>query len=182
MSNNHVCDAPGNGRVAPFLISNSQVTEESLSRAPLVLRTFKLLGRCSASIACCIFVFILAMSSAARLSAQTAGSVSGHVADRDGRGDSECERRTEECGYRRGTLHGHHRLGRLHISRRSAGNLQDSGDAPGIQDRDERKRGSAGAAIAAPGLHDAGRSGDAQRSRWKRQALFFRWRTPHSAL
>ena len=50
----------------------------------MVLRTIKLLGRCSASIACCIFVFILAMSSAARLFAQTAGSISGHVADPTG--------------------------------------------------------------------------------------------------
>ncbi len=50
----------------------------------MVLRTIKLLGRCSASIACCIFVFILAMSSAASLSAQTSGSISGHVADPTG--------------------------------------------------------------------------------------------------
>jgi hypothetical protein len=83
MSNNHVCDSSGNGRVAPFLISNSQVTVESHGRAPMVLRTVKLLGRGFASITCCIFVFI-AMSSAARLSAQTAGAVSGHVADPTG--------------------------------------------------------------------------------------------------
>lgn len=49
----------------------------------MVLRTVKLLGRGFASITCCIFVFI-AMSSAARLSAQTAGAVSGHVADPTG--------------------------------------------------------------------------------------------------
>ena len=73
MLNNHASDASGNGRFAPFLFSNSRVTEESLGRAQMALRTFKWLGRCSASIACCIFVFILAMSSAARLSAQTAG-------------------------------------------------------------------------------------------------------------
>ena len=42
------------------------------------------LRRCSASIACCIFAFILVMSSAARLSAQTAGVVSGHVSDKTG--------------------------------------------------------------------------------------------------
>jgi hypothetical protein len=84
MLNNQASDSSGNGRVAPFLLSNSQVTEESLGRAPMVLRTIKLLGRCSASIACCIFVFILAMSSAASLSAQTSGSISGHVADPTG--------------------------------------------------------------------------------------------------
>ena len=42
------------------------------------------LRRCSAIIACCIFAFILVMSSAARLSAQTAGVVSGHVSDATG--------------------------------------------------------------------------------------------------
>ncbi len=36
------------------------------------------------SIACCIFVFLLGMLSAASLSAQTAGSISGHVADPTG--------------------------------------------------------------------------------------------------
>ncbi len=42
------------------------------------------LRRCSAIIACCIFAFILVMSSAARLSAQTAGVISGHVSDSTG--------------------------------------------------------------------------------------------------
>jgi hypothetical protein len=84
MIDNHASDASGNGRVAPFLISNSQVTVESLGRAPMVLRTIKLLGRCGGSIACCMFVFILVMLSAARLSAQTSGSISGHVADATG--------------------------------------------------------------------------------------------------
>ena len=45
------------------------------------LKTFENLGRCSAFIACYIFVFFLAISSAARLPAQTAGTVSGHVSD-----------------------------------------------------------------------------------------------------
>jgi hypothetical protein len=81
---NHVCDAPGNGRVAPFLPSNSQGTEESFGPAQISPRFLALLGRCSVSIACCVFVFILAMSSVARLSAQTSGSVSGHIADSTG--------------------------------------------------------------------------------------------------
>jgi hypothetical protein len=84
MLNNHASDASGNGRFVPFLASNSPVTEESLGRARMALRTFKWLKRCSASIACCIFVFMLAMSSAARLSAQTAGEISGHVTDPTG--------------------------------------------------------------------------------------------------
>jgi len=42
------------------------------------------LGRCGAFIACCIIAFVFLISSAARLSAQTAGSISGHVADATG--------------------------------------------------------------------------------------------------
>jgi len=49
----------------------------------MVLRTIKLLGRCSALIACCIFAFLVT-SSPARISAQTAGTISGHVADPTG--------------------------------------------------------------------------------------------------
>ncbi len=47
-------------------------------------RTYGILGRSSAFIACGVFVFILVMFSAARLSAQTTGTVSGHVADATG--------------------------------------------------------------------------------------------------
>ncbi len=43
-----------------------------------------MLGRCSAFIACCIIVLSLRCPSAARLSAQTSGSISGHVADATG--------------------------------------------------------------------------------------------------
>lgn len=84
MLKNHASDASGNGRYAPFLSSNSRVTEESLDRAKTALKTFKLLGRCSASIACFLFAFVLVMSSAARMSAQTSGTISGHVADTTG--------------------------------------------------------------------------------------------------
>ena len=84
MFDNHASDASGNGRVAPFLISNSQVAEEPLGRTQIAQRTLTLLGRCSASIACCILVLFLAMSSSARLAAQTSGSISGHVADATG--------------------------------------------------------------------------------------------------
>jgi hypothetical protein len=64
MLNEYVSDVKGNRRIAPFLASN-----------------FK---RCSASIACCIFAFLLAISTSARLSAQTSGTISGHVADTTG--------------------------------------------------------------------------------------------------
>jgi carboxypeptidase family protein len=84
MLNNYASGASGTWHATPFLVSSSESTNEVLGRAPMVLRTVKLLGRCGASIACCMFVFILAMSLAARLSAQTAGSVSGHVADTTG--------------------------------------------------------------------------------------------------
>ncbi len=84
MLNNHASDASGDGRFVPFLASNSRVTEGSLSCAQSALGTFRWLGRYSAFIACCIFAIILAMSSAARLSAQTAGEISGHVADSTG--------------------------------------------------------------------------------------------------
>jgi len=59
MLNNSVSGASGNRRLAPFL------------------------GRCSALIACCIFAFLVT-SSPARISAQTAGTISGHVADATG--------------------------------------------------------------------------------------------------
>src|ERR1035441_2496072 len=84
MLNNHASDASGNGRLVPFLASNSPVTEGSLGRAQMALGAFRWLRRYSASIAFCILVFILAISSAARLSAQTAGEISGHVADSTG--------------------------------------------------------------------------------------------------
>jgi hypothetical protein len=84
MLNNHASGTLGDRRFAPFLFSNPQVAEGSLGRARMALSTFKLLGRCTASLACCIFAFILVISSAARLSAQTAGQISGHVADPTG--------------------------------------------------------------------------------------------------
>ena len=84
MLNNYVSDSSRDGRFASFLSANIQVTEASLDRSQMALKPFERLGRCSAFIACCILAFIFAMSSAARLSAQTAGAVSGHVADTTG--------------------------------------------------------------------------------------------------
>ena len=66
MLNNHASDSAGNRRTARFLIS------------------IKSFGRNSAFAVCCIFAFMLALSSAARLSAQTAGTISGHIADATG--------------------------------------------------------------------------------------------------
>ncbi len=84
MLNNHASDTSGSGRIAPFLVSGSRATEELLGRTQIARRTFTLLGRCSAFIACCILVLFLVTSSSARLSAQTAGSITGHVADATG--------------------------------------------------------------------------------------------------
>jgi hypothetical protein len=84
MFENHSSEASRKDRVAPFLISNSQVIAGSLGRIQIAKRTFNLIGRCSVSIASCILVFIVAMSSSAWLSAQTSGSISGHVADATG--------------------------------------------------------------------------------------------------
>ncbi len=64
MLNDHVSDAQGNGRVAPFLDSNFQ--------------------RYSAWIGCCILAFLFVVSTSARLSAQTSGTISGHVSDSTG--------------------------------------------------------------------------------------------------
>lgn len=53
-------------------------------RTQIPLKTFKSFSRCSLSIACCIFMLTLAMLSSTGLFAQTAGSISGHVADTTG--------------------------------------------------------------------------------------------------
>lgn len=50
----------------------------------MALRALKLLRRCGAPIACCTFLLILAMASAAGLFAQTAGQITGHVSDPSG--------------------------------------------------------------------------------------------------
>ena len=84
MLNNHASDVSGNGRIAPFLVSSSQAAKELHDRAQIVHRTFTLLGRGNAFIACCVVVLFLVMSSSARLAAQTSGVISGHVADATG--------------------------------------------------------------------------------------------------
>jgi hypothetical protein len=72
--------ASKNRRYNSRLFSNLHTTATSLGRVQMALKNFGNLRRCGAFVACCIFVFILAMSSA-RLSAQTAGTISGHVSD-----------------------------------------------------------------------------------------------------
>jgi hypothetical protein len=68
----------------PSLIAESQAKEKARDRARTALRIFKLLSRRSASIACCVFAVLFVISTSARLSAQTSGSISGHVADATG--------------------------------------------------------------------------------------------------
>ena len=84
MLDNRASVVSGNGRVAPLLISVSQIAEKSSGRGRIAERISTLLARWSLSVASCIFVFVLAMLPAARLSAQTSGSISGHVADATG--------------------------------------------------------------------------------------------------
>ena len=84
MLNNHASDASGNGRFVPFPASNSQVTTDSLGSARMALRSFEWLKRNSIFLTCCIVAFLVVMSASARLSAQTAGSISGHISDSTG--------------------------------------------------------------------------------------------------
>jgi hypothetical protein len=84
MLDNLLIGASGSRRIATFSVSNFTAAKESLAGAPVVLRTFELLGRCSVSLACFIFVLILVTSSAGSLSAQTFGQITGHVSDPSG--------------------------------------------------------------------------------------------------
>jgi hypothetical protein len=85
MSNNHCSsDAPEIQPRSPFFHSKFQVAEEPLCPIPMGLRIFQLLGRSSAFLACSIFAVVFLTSSPARLAAQTAGEVSGHVSDTTG--------------------------------------------------------------------------------------------------
>ena len=67
MLKNYFSDASGKRRIASF--------------PPSIIRLLKQYG---ASLACCVFAMLLAASMAPRLSAQTAGTISGHVADTTG--------------------------------------------------------------------------------------------------
>src|ERR1035437_4802490 len=84
MLNIHASEASENRRNNSRVFSNLHTKAALPGSVQRGLRTFESLGRCSAFVACCIFVFFLAISSAARLSAQTAGTISGHVSDTTG--------------------------------------------------------------------------------------------------
>jgi len=84
MLNNYVSDASATRCSAPSLVLKSQVNEEIFRSATMALRAFKLLGRCCGGTACCIFALLLVVSTSAGLSAQTSGTISGHVADPTG--------------------------------------------------------------------------------------------------
>jgi hypothetical protein len=84
MLDNLPASASGSCHIAPFSVSNFKVAKESLPGAPMVLRTFGLLGRCVVSLACFIFGLVLVTSTAASLCAQTAGQITGHVSDQSG--------------------------------------------------------------------------------------------------
>ena len=70
-----------NRRTEPFHLVKLKATNASHGCAVLALKTFKNLKSCSAPLAGTIVALILATSLAANLCAQTAGTISGHVAD-----------------------------------------------------------------------------------------------------
>jgi len=76
--------ASKSGRIAAFSVSNFRAARQSLTGAPMVLRTFEWLGQCGVSLACFIFGLVLVTSTTASLFAQTAGQVTGHVSDPSG--------------------------------------------------------------------------------------------------
>ena len=83
MLNHHASAVPEDRCFAPSLVSNSQTIEESIASAKRGRASFWLPAQISRSAICCVFVLLLAMSSD-RLSAQTAGQISGHVSDTTG--------------------------------------------------------------------------------------------------
>ena len=74
----------GELRLAQDLSHNSNSTKNSFAPAEKALKTLRQTGRTSFIAACCMIALMFAMSPAARLSAQTFGNISGHVADSTG--------------------------------------------------------------------------------------------------
>ena len=84
MLKTQVSGVSGNRRVAPLPTSHSQFGEYAANRARTALGFCRFFSRSSTALACCILAFLVVTSTSARLSAQTAGSISGHVADATG--------------------------------------------------------------------------------------------------
>jgi hypothetical protein len=76
-------DTVGSRRSRPSLSPNSQTGATPHRRAKMTRSSLDHRGRFNTLFACCVFLLLLA-SSSARLSAQTAGSVSGHISDPTG--------------------------------------------------------------------------------------------------
>ena len=74
MSGKQVCDASGNRTMTRFRFSNSQLTEELFGCARRVVRTF----------GCILFLSLFTLTVTGKMSAQTFGNISGHVADSTG--------------------------------------------------------------------------------------------------
>ena len=74
----------GELRFAQDLSHNSNSTKKSIAPVEKALKTLRQSGRTSFIAACCIIALMFVMSPAARLSAQTFGNISGHVADSTG--------------------------------------------------------------------------------------------------
>ena len=135
MFDNHVRHQFENARTAPLHVSNYQVAEELLSRAQVALRSFEWLGRCGVSMAFCLFVVFLAMLSTTSLSAQTAGTVSGHVADPTGAAvpDADITLKNVGTGTERQTVTTG--SGDYTFTEVPVGALHAFGRARGVQDR-----------------------------------------------
>ncbi len=73
-----------NGHFAAFLTSKFQVRENAAGRSLTALQICRFVSRSSAVLACCMVVFLVVLSTSARLSAQTFGSISGHISDATG--------------------------------------------------------------------------------------------------
>ena len=84
MLNNHVHDASGDKGITLFPFSHSCVGKDSSRPTGKTSKIAKLLRPRSASIAVRCFAFILMLSGAAGLTAQTSGEISGHVSDPTG--------------------------------------------------------------------------------------------------
>jgi hypothetical protein len=80
----YVGDASGNGHTCPFPSFDSQHKGGSYGYGQIALRVSRFIGKTSAFMAACMLVLALALSSATKLSAQTAGSISGHIDDATG--------------------------------------------------------------------------------------------------
>ncbi len=81
---NFVSGVTGYRRSTPSLSSSLQDGETSHGRLKTTARSINSRGRFNSLLTCCIITFALAILSASNMTAQTAGTISGHVSDQTG--------------------------------------------------------------------------------------------------